>query len=52
MEQPDPQMHFKISMIKSGIRIFAGLCLIMSFPVFCGIALIIAEVLGVLEEIV
>lgn len=52
MKQPDPQLHFQVSMIKSGIRIFAGLCLIMSFPILCGISLIIAEVLGVIEELV
>ena len=52
MEQPDPKLHFYISMIKSGIRIFAGLCLVMGFFVLSGVSFIVAEVLGVVEEMV
>jgi hypothetical protein len=52
MNTPDPKWHFRISLIKSGLRIGAGLSLIRGNIVPAGILLIIAEVLGVLEEIV
>jgi len=44
--------HFQVSMIKSGVRILAGLCLVVGFPVMCGVFLVLAEVLGVVEELV
>lgn len=52
MRQPDPNMHFQISMYKSTLRIVAGAGLIMGMPVFCGIFIILAELLGVWEELV
>lgn len=52
MNTPDPKWHFRISLIKSGLRIGAGLSLIRGNIVSAGILLIVAEVLGVLEEIV
>lgn len=44
--------HFYVSLAKSVIRIGAGAALIMGFPVVCGVALIAAETLGILEELV
>ncbi len=44
--------HFYVSLAKSAIRIGAGAALIIGFPVICGAGLIIAEVLGILEELV
>ena len=56
--------HFYVSIVKSLIRIAAGVCLIMvptvwtvqgwesSLVMYAGILLILAEVLGIVEEIV
>lgn len=49
---PDPMNHFKISMLKSTVRICAGLVLCFGWLITCGVLLIIAELLGVAEEIV
>jgi len=43
--------HFWISMVKSGIRIWAGAALCWELPITAGILLIIAETLGVAEEL-
>lgn len=52
MNTPDPKWHFRISLIKSGLRIGAGLQLIKGNLVPAGVLLIVAEILGVLEEII
>lgn len=52
MKTPDPKWHYRISLIKSGLRIGAGLSLIRGSIVPAGILLIAAEAFGVLEEIV
>ena len=44
--------HFYISMFKSGIRMMAGFALMGGGIFTCGLLLIIAEVLGVVEELV
>ena len=44
--------HFYVSLAKSFIRIVAGVCLVVGFPVWCGVGIIVAEALGILEEIV
>lgn len=44
--------HFIVSMIKSGIRIIAGAYLILGDVPMAGGLLILAEVLGVVEEMV
>lgn len=49
---PDPTKHRYISFAKSFVRIVAGVCLVIGFPVWCGVGLIAAEVLGIVEEIV
>lgn len=44
--------HFYVSIVKSGMRIAAGLRLIQGDIFGAGVFLIIAEVLGILEELV
>ena len=44
--------HFYVSLAKSVIRIVAGACLISGNFVFAGTGFIIAEVLGIVEEMV
>ena len=44
--------HFTFSLVKSAVRIIAGLCLACGSIAAAGCAFIIAEVLGVLEEVV
>lgn len=53
VQPKDPsKRHFYVSLIKSGIRIAAGASLIMvGFPE-AGTFFIVAEVLGIVEELV
>jgi hypothetical protein len=44
--------HFYVSLAKSAIRIVAGLCLVSGNLVFAGTGFILAEVLGIVEELV
>lgn len=44
--------HFWVSMVKSAIRIVAGGCLITGNLLMAGVCLIMAEVLGIVEELV
>jgi hypothetical protein len=43
--------HFYISLIKSGFRIGAGFALIFGKLALSGALLILAEILGILEEL-
>ena len=43
--------HFYISLVKSGIRIVAGGALYMGRLEIAGVSLILAEILGILEEL-
>jgi len=43
--------HFWVSFAKSCIRIFAGFAIIGQNFITAGIALILAEILGVIEEL-
>jgi hypothetical protein len=50
---PDPVWHARISFIKSAVRIAAGIALIWPQSlILAGILIIIAEVLGIAEELV
>lgn len=49
---PDPTLHRNISFIKSALRIFAGLFLTVGNYPIAGLLVIVAEVLGVVEELV
>ena len=44
--------HFYVSIVKSAVRIAAGVALIMGAFVVTGALIIIAEVLGIVEELV
>ena len=47
--------HFRVSLIKSVVRILAGLCLCLldnTLANMAGVFFIIAEILGIVEEIV
>ena len=53
MNHPDPKLHFQISMIKSALRIGAGGALIFATPLWvAGVLLVLAEILGIVEELV
>ena len=43
--------HFTLSVIKSAIRVMAGVTLINDQILFAGVLLILAEIFGILEEI-
>jgi hypothetical protein len=49
---PDPTKHKYISFVKSGFRIVAGGALVLGYLEAAGLLLIVAEVLGILEEMV
>lgn len=52
MNQPDPKRHLQISLVKSAFRVVAGASLISGMFVLAGVTFILAEVLGILEELV
>jgi hypothetical protein len=49
---PDPLKHKYISFVKSGFRILAGVALCFGDLVIAGSLLIVAELLGIAEELV
>ena len=49
---PDPKWHLRISLLKSLLRFGAGFYLIIGNVVMAGVLVIVAEVLGILEELV
>lgn len=53
MKHPDPKRHFQLSMWKSAVRIAAGISLIWpQSMILAGTFLIVAEIIGVAEEMV
>jgi hypothetical protein len=44
--------HFYVSIVKSAVRIAAGAALIMGSLAVCGWLIILAEILGIVEEVV
>jgi|14BtaG_2_1085337.scaffolds.fasta_scaffold11714_3 hypothetical protein len=52
MKHPDPTLHLQLSLVKSVIRILAGGALIFGSIWYCGLFLIVAELIGVAEELV
>lgn len=55
VKHPDAKKHFRLSMYKSGVRIIAGLAFCSAdnyFIIAGGVLLIIAEIVGILEEMV
>ena len=51
-ETPNPKRHFVASIIKSVIRIVGFTTLLYGSFIACGMLLIIAEVIGIVEELV
>ena len=49
---PDPLKHKYISFVKSGFRILAGIALCFGDFVVAGSLLVVAELLGIAEELV
>ena len=49
---PDPKWHLRISILKSLLRFGAGMYLVLGNLVLAGILFIVAEALGILEELV
>ena len=52
MKQPDAKKHLQISLLKSAVRVSAGTCLMFGAAISTGVLLIVAELLGILEELV
>ena len=53
VQPKDPSRgHFYVSVVKSAVRIAAGASLIMGSLAVCGWLLILAEILGIVEEVV
>jgi hypothetical protein len=53
IQSKDPSKgHFYVSLAKSGIRIFAGGVLMSGNFWLAGVCIVLAEVLGVVEELV
>ncbi len=53
IQPKDPSRgHFYVSLAKSAIRIFAGGVLIIGNFYIAGVCIVLAEVLGVVEEII
>lgn len=50
-KESNSSTHFYISLVKSGFRIGAGITLCLGDLMLAGVLLIIAEVLGIAEEI-
>lgn len=44
--------HFYVSLVKSGLRIGAGIALLRGALVTAGVLFIAAEILGIVEELV
>jgi hypothetical protein len=51
-QHPDPIKHKYISFVKSGVRIAAGAALCLGMIWWAGALLILAEILGIAEELV
>lgn len=49
---PDPKKHKYVSFVKSGFRILAGATLFFGEFAVAGSLIIVAEVLGIVEEVV
>jgi hypothetical protein len=52
IKYPDPVAHKYISFVKSGFRIAAGFALALGYLQGAGLLLVLAEVLGIAEEMV
>ena len=51
LKESKTNKHFTISLIKSAVRIVAGIDLVLGDVWYAGVLLIIAEILGIVEEL-
>ena len=49
---PDPTAHRNVSFIKSALRILAGVSLAFGNVIMAGASFVVAEALGIVEELV
>ena len=52
VKHPDARKHLYVSLVKSAIRIGAGVWLMQGNLLMAGVCLILAEVFGIFEELV
>lgn len=52
MEHPNAKKHFQLSLFKSILRIIAGTALIFGGWIVAGALFVLAEILGIAEELV
>jgi len=52
VKHPDARKHFYVSVVKSAVRIGAASALIMGSFTLAGALFILAEILGIVEELV
>lgn len=56
MEHPNPELHQRISFVKSALRIGAGIALIMTdiglMLAIAGGLVVVSELFGIIEELV
>lgn len=52
MNYPDAKNHLNVSLAKSGIRILAAAALAFDAVTYAGVGFVLAEILGVVEELV
>ena len=52
LQIPDPKLHQQISFLKSVLRLGAGVVLVLFVSPLAGGLLLVAEVLGIAEELV
>jgi len=52
IKQPNPKKHLYVSLVKSVFRILAGSLLFVDMIHLAGLLIIIAELLGIAEELV
>jgi len=52
MNHPNPKRHLIISLTKSAVRIASAVMLAFGNFIIAGIGLLIAELLGIIEELV
>ena len=51
LKESKSNKHFTLSILKSGVRIFAGIVLATGGIALAGMLLIVAEILGIAEEL-
>ena len=50
-KESNTNWHFRISIFKSALRIIAGVALVSEYMVTAGCFFIVAEILGIIEEL-